>query len=113
MTPLRFTLLTRQHGIYRKSVGLAAAHDLAKLTKKPAPMIRRVWDDRAKKPCELVHMGVLINAGMAVLKGDHYHATPQGVEWLEKLTALQILTIPETTSLQLRDENETHKSICC
>ena len=100
MTPLRFTLLTRQHGIYRRSVGLAAAHDLAKLAKKPAPMIRRVWADRAKRPCELVHMSILINAGMAELIGDHYHVTPQGVEWLEKLTALQILSIPETTSLQ-------------
>lgn len=100
MTPLRFTLLTRQHGIYRRSVGLAAAHDLAKLAKKPAPMIRRVWADRAKRPCELVHMSILINAGMAELIGDHYHVTPQGVEWLEKIIALQILSIPETTSLQ-------------
>lgn len=100
MTPLRFTLLTRQHGIYRRGVGLAAAQDLAKLTKKPVPVIPRVWADRAKKPCELVHMGVLINAGLAVLKGDHYHATPEGAEWLEKITALQILSIPETTSLQ-------------
>jgi len=63
MTPLRFTLLTRQHGIYRRSVGLAAAHDLAKLAKKPAPMIRRVWADRAKRPCEQGTKAIIIGNG--------------------------------------------------
>jgi len=100
MTPSNFTVFTRQHGLYRKGVGPVAVQDLAKLVQAPVPVIaQESWRDRSRKPTTLTNMGVLIRAGLAKRDGDHYRATQEGVEWLGKIIELQILPIPETTSL--------------
>jgi hypothetical protein len=101
MNPPRFTETTRQHGLYRKGVGLGAVQDLAALAQAPVPVMPPTsWHERSKKPTTITHMGVLIRAGLAKRDGDHYRATPEGVEWLGKIIELQILPIPQTNILQ-------------
>lgn len=101
MTPARFTETTRQHGLYRKGVGLGAVQDLATLVQAPVLVISPTsWHERSKKPTTITHMGALIRAGLAKRDGDHYRATQEGVEWLGQIVELQILPIPETTSLK-------------
>jgi hypothetical protein len=101
MIPARFTETTRQHGLYRKGVGLGAVQDLAALAQTPVPVIPPTsWHERSKKPTTITHMGALIRAGLAARDGDHYRATQEGVAWLAKIIELQILPIPETTSLK-------------
>lgn len=101
MTPAQFTKATRLYGLYRKGIGIGAMRDLAKLIQAAAPVIAQTsWHDRSRKPSTLAHLGALISAGLAVRDGDHYRATPEGIEWLGKIIDLQIFTIPETTSLK-------------
>lgn len=101
MTPARFTETTRQHGLYRRGMGLEATRDLATLVQAPVPLLPRDdAGDRKKQPSRLKWMGKLITAGFAKLEGDHYRATPEGVEWLGKIIERRLLPIPQTTSLQ-------------
>lgn len=101
MTLYQFTVATRRHGLYRKGIGLEATRELALLVQKPVPVIKPTsWHDRSVAPSCLKWMGKLITAGFAKLDGDHYRATQEGVAWLAKIIELQILPIPETTSLQ-------------
>lgn len=94
MTPARFTETTRQHGLYRKGVGLGAVQDLAAIAQAPAPVIPPTsWHERSKKPTTITHMGTLIRAGLAARDGDHYRATQEGVEWLGKIIELNIITL--------------------
>lgn len=101
MTPARFTETTRQHGLYRKGMGIEATRELALLVQTPVPVVKpKSWHERSVAPSCLKWMGKLIAAGFAQRDGDHYRATQKGVEWLGKIIDLQILPIPQTTSLQ-------------
>ena len=94
MIPARFTETTRQQGLDRKGVGLGAVHNLAKLVLATVPVIPPTsWHERSKRPTTITHMGALIRAGLAKRDGDHYRATPEGVEWLGKIIELNIITL--------------------
>lgn len=96
MTPVQFTKTTRQHGLYRKGMGLEATRELALLVQAPVPVIKPTsWHERSVAPSCLKWMGKLITAGFAKLDGDHYRATPEGQSWLGKLIEHNIIT-PET-----------------
>lgn len=88
MTSHQFTTAKRLHGMSLPGIGPQAVASLRQLCDAPVPVvIKSGWRDRSQKPASLPHMGILISRGLAKLNPEdqHYHATDEGREWLNKI----------------------------
>jgi len=88
MTSHEFTIKKLRNGMELPGIGPQAVASLRQLCASPVPVVNKSgWRDRSMKPASLPHMGILISRGLAKLNPEdqHYHATNEGREWLEKL----------------------------
>jgi len=88
MTPTEFTNLARAHGLALNQCGLAAIETLRLIAELPVEPVKLTIENRHKSSSPLPHIGILIRNGLAKLQDGAYRATPQGREWLEKITAI-------------------------
>lgn len=87
MHPVYFLQRSRQAGFYRKGLGIGAVNDLAALAESPVPLREpETWRERSIAPSDLPNLGKLVAAGFAKLNREskQYHATPDGLKWLQR-----------------------------
>jgi hypothetical protein len=88
-----FTVACRKHGLTRKTAGLTALQDLIELREAPSPA--RPLDHNARAPfSSMRYIGPLIANGLAAFDRaeQHYHITEAGLDWLERLQAVGIIS---------------------
>jgi predicted transcriptional regulator len=88
-----FTVACRKHGLTRKTAGLTALQDLIQLREAPSPA--RPLDHNARtKFSTLRYIGPLIANGLAAFDRaeQHYHITEAGLDWLERLQSVGIIS---------------------
>lgn len=88
-----FTVACRRHGLTKKTAGLTALQDLIQLREAPSPS--RPLNHKARAPfCSLRYIGPLIANGLASFDRaeQHYHITEAGLDWLERLQAVGIIS---------------------
>jgi hypothetical protein len=88
-----FTVACRKHGLTRKTAGLTALQDLLQLREAPSPA--RPLDHNARtKFSTLRYIGPLITHDLAAFDRakQHYHITEAGLDWLERLQSVGIIS---------------------
>jgi hypothetical protein len=92
-TASAFTLECRKHNLTRKGAGITALQDLIQLREAPSPA-RPISHKTRPSYSVMKFMGPLIANGLAAFDRaeQHYHITEAGLDWLERLQAVGIIS---------------------